>query len=102
VFTINTGGVHNAVLFGGAESHQRSNGNGLVLDGQLHTARGPQPVDVAVRGRASAKHHRKYEPFRLGIRSADGAEVPAPLLRDRLLGVHVNVALMRLHRHFVE
>lgn len=98
----NQGGLPNAVLSVGDESRQVSDGHAVVLDGQLYRARVLQPADFDIRGHASAENHREDQPVRHGTRSAHGTEDSAPLLRDRLPGMHVDVTQLRLYRHFAQ
>lgn len=96
------GGDHNSGLSPGDGGRQGPLVHHVVLDDQLRAARAAQPTDVAARGRALAEHHRKHDAVRLGTRPADRAQVPAPLLRGRLSGVHVDAVLLRLRGHSVE
>lgn len=94
---VNQGDVHNAVLPVGVESDKESDGHPVVLDGQLHPEGVSEPTDVGVRRHAPAENHRKHKSVRLEIRSAHGTEDSPPLLRDRLSGVYVDVAHLRLY-----
>lgn len=90
------------MLSAGAVRRQVSHGHPVVLDGQFHCARVLQPAGVAVRGRPSAENHRKHVPVRRETRPTDRVHDTAPLLRDRIHGVHVDAARVREHRRFTQ
>jgi len=94
------GNVHNAVLFAGVQSHKKSNGYSVVLDGKFHTQGISKSTDVDLRRHAFAENHREHKPVRLEVRSAYGTKNAPSLLRGRLSGMYVYIACVRLHRYF--
>lgn len=94
---VNQGSVHNAMLFVDIQSHTKSNGYSVVLDGEFYTEGISKSTDVDLRRHAFAENHREHEPVRLEIRSAYGTRNSPPLLRDSLSGMYVYVVHMRKH-----
>jgi len=88
------------MLFAGVQSHKKSNGYSVVLDGKFHTEGTSKSTDFGVRRHAFAENHREHKPVRLEVRSAYGTKNSPPLLRGRLSGMYVYVACVRLHRYF--
>jgi hypothetical protein len=77
-------------------------GYAVVLDGQFHRAGVLKSTDLDLRGHTSTENHRENQSVRHGTRSAHGTEDSAALLHDRLPGMHVDAAHLRLYRYFAE